>query len=263
MTILKTKDNLFYGQVKLATTIRKGVDEEWDEKTIYWYDSDGYITKKERETIYDRDITVFHYNSKKQLTERVEGEGDYQIIERYFYNSKGNIVESVRMNSENEIFVRNVYEYNEKGLKTAFKQYKGDGSVSEKSEYYYDNYGNLIKEMNHDYFKSIYIYDANHKIKESSDYSGGDLDRRERYLYDSNGNKTEQSVSQCGKTWITKYFYNELNQLIKSTAYKPDGSLDTEDTYKYDQYGNEIYNKYYSYNRKETVYEENTTIEYY
>ena len=121
----------------------------------------------------------------------------------------------------------------------------------------------MIKEMNHDYFKSIYIYDANHKIKESSDYSGGDLDRRERYLYDSNGNKTEQSVSQCGKTWITKYFYNELNQLIKSTAYKPDGSLDTEDTYKYDQYGNEIYNKYYSYNRKETVYEENTTIEYY
>ena len=111
MTILKTKDNLFYGQVKLATTIRKGVDEEWDEKTIYWYDSDGYITKKERETIYDHDITVFHYNSKKQLTERVEGEGDYQIIERYFYNSKGNIVESVRMNSENEIFVRNVYEY--------------------------------------------------------------------------------------------------------------------------------------------------------
>ena len=86
MTILKTKDNLFYGQVKLATTIRKGVDEEWDEKTIYWYDSDGYITKKERETIYDHDITVFHYNSKKQLTERVEGEGDYQIIERYFYN---------------------------------------------------------------------------------------------------------------------------------------------------------------------------------
>ena len=44
MTILKTKDNLFYGQVKLATTLRKGVDEEWDEKTIYWYDSDGYIT---------------------------------------------------------------------------------------------------------------------------------------------------------------------------------------------------------------------------
>lgn len=263
MNIFKTKDDLFLGPVKKITSTRQGEDEEWNEKKIYCYDNDGYIIHKERETLYDDFKADFHYNSKKQLTERIEWIGDYQIIERSFYDSKGNLVEIVRMNSENEIIFRNVYEYNDKGFKNAFIQYKGDGSISEKDEYYYDNHGQLIKEISHNYFKSIYIYNSNHNLIEKTDYSGYDLDRKEKYIIDINGNKTEQSVSQCGKTWITKFFYNELNQMTKSIEYKTDGSINIENTFKYDRFGNEVYYKRYSYNRRTTIFEESSVIEYY
>ena len=94
----------------------------------------------------------------------------YKKIESTYDNGLPNVV----INYDNTI---TYYKYNKDGLLVGLSTYDDDNNILYEKYYYYDSYGQLIKEENKDYvsifnnYIFIYKYDLNGNIIKKQEYT--------------------------------------------------------------------------------------------
>ena len=116
------------------------------------------------------------------------------------------------------------FRYNSAGNKTEETIYnQNDGTIFSKTDYRYDQDGNLIEEA----------------------ITKGDAKTKTVYRYDSTGNKKEMVSYKQDGTVDRKgiYVYDDDNNLVESLGYLSDGRLFSKEFYAYDSTGNAIEQK--------------------
>ena len=120
-----------------------------------------------------------------------------------------------------------------------------------KYTYYYDEYGNQIKETKEDADGNlkatwIYEYDSNHNlIKRSVDTGDGELFVQLLQVYDANGNLIEKREFSTSSETVYMFVYDEQNrcvskssgnELIEIYSYEQDGSYRVHKMKNADEY---------------------------
>lgn len=226
----------------------------------YYTDSNGHLT----------DYAFFEYDSMNYRTGTFSYDNNGKLVKHNVYKNKydnnGNIIEIASMSEDNKT--------------------KSDGS---KVNYKYDEKGNRTESISFDSngnlkYKTIYRYNANHKVIEESLISPiGKVICRDVYDYDKNGNRVlwdhyysdGRLVSKIIKkyddrnnpiyfeTWgisdgklllenKSKRTYDLNNNILEETSFGPNGEFDGRIIYKYryDEHQNWIERVSYSDNNK-------------
>lgn len=114
--------------------------------------------------------------------------------------------------------------------------YNENGKESNTTEFIYDNYGNVIEEIDYDSvgnkdYSCIYKlrYDSEGNIMEELELPDGKLYRKTKYHYNKNGNLSEKTYrNPSGKiTREFKYLYDKRDSLIEEVSDFMHGSIYT------------------------------------
>jgi RHS repeat-associated protein len=129
------------------------------------------------------------------------------VLNKYEYDNFGNLKKSIEAfgsNLQREID----YTYDEYGQRKSFTMNTGVDSQTVFVQYFYDNFGNLIKEIDSKGLESIYTHNSqgNRITAESPRKKQWDFE------YDNNGNLTQ---AKSPLDHITKFEFNSANLLTK------------------------------------------------
>ena len=132
-----------------------------------------------------------------------------------------------------EMFFKTVYEVDENGNKTSWKEFNADGSLRWSAKSVYES--------------------GNKEISCEAQKADGATDWKTVYVYDEKGNLTgENEFDAAGnKTSRIEFKYNENGLKNERLYYTADGSLYSKSEYKYDVAGNPV---------EETVYDGSGTM---
>lgn len=252
------KENL-KGKVKSYTQATYNAEEKFGETQRYKRPKEDEYFKKEFNEMGNiiselhyykngekRYKTIYEYNKDQNLIYKYDtiiGVYDkIKPIEKYKYDKNQNLLEKMKFN-KGILWYRRLYEYDRKGNlvsdalikkgKTSKKKvytfendrvihyvaYDGDGEQKNKTEFKYDDNGNIIEKITNwkggDVTKSFLDKNGN-EIKYISYNSSGFIEMKREFKYDNDGNQIEL------------LFYNE------------DGTI-SKQLFEYDENGNEIY----------------------
>ncbi len=189
------------------------------------------------------------------------------------YNENGRILEFITSAIEDSLegeavkfkAVKSIYKYNDAGELTGKLDYNPDGSLEDSSFYKVDAKGSRVdwytyKGNGTEESHTISEYTINGDIVELTEFVKGKLKGRTSYIYDNNGNQTDEiSFDENGKIrWKEVMRYNDKGQLIEVTDYKEDDAVEAQFSYRYDTRGNlgeegEYYNDTSTRNKRTTT----------
>ncbi|MGN0443031.1 MAG: RHS repeat domain-containing protein [Acutalibacteraceae bacterium] len=205
--------------------------------TVRTYDSKNRITKESITSDavgLNKDVTEYKYNSKGQLTSKVNTVYDMgqKSVESstYTYDKSGRLIKFVYFDSELDMTCTTAYTYDKNGnvSKTVYEREAEDDTAKITSRYTYDKKGNILTEKTTsvypDFTDTTYVtntYDKNYNLIKSVEKST-----------DSDGYK---------KTTTTTNAYDKKGRLIKSETRSNSGgetSRVSSEAYTYDKNGN-------------------------
>lgn len=155
-----------------ARCLPDGSEEWWTE---YTYDNEGNKKSKLFRTADGRKYDWYEYECDSRgnviREKRYSGDGSLERDIEYAYDDCGNVIQETTGDSVT------TYQYDKKGNRTEYKQYK-NGSLFSWSEYLYDRKDNCVKEIILKPDGSIsfwyeYEYDRNGNVLKRTEYSGG------------------------------------------------------------------------------------------
>jgi hypothetical protein len=304
----------------VVTSDKKKVQYTYNRKgqlqEIITYDNDGKVSSRETYKYNKKDVKVevltfdadsnivykATYNDSGQETEIVFN-GSYFSKTTKKYDMNGHEIEVIEYKSEHEISKKFSHVLNTHGdvIKTDIVSYRDDGSMykdtkrfeyqynanglmTEKIEYYEDNYIKMMKSGNKllsdIYQRTVLEYDHNNNIilkmlysenslvkkdvfaynnqnaqiyHEVNDYTDGQL-KEKRYLkYDTNGNIIEELEWEDILTYENTYAGNgKLEKVVKYYEYDGETWIDETHQYQYDDFGNLTEERYIIYLDDET-----------
>ncbi len=213
--------------------VNKGVREELGEKNIYKYDLYGNMTEN---TYYDKLANVL-----LRIT--------------YSYDLNENLVEESWDDFKGSI-TKGIYEYDENQYLRYNKDYDNNGKLERKTIYSYNDYSDLIQDIQENYSTLLspyyyhkYLYDYNHRLSEIRNHATDgsfEMNMEGKYIYTG---KVEYNYSQKGYLEKKKELgYNGVEQVTTYYTYNEDGKVsekirkffdNTDDNckYKYDYVG--------------------------
>ena len=210
---------------KLSEKRSYSKDGELDQKTLYQYDIKGQlITEAEYERYKDfKDPTIASYkynDSGKVIDYKKEWSKTTSLHYTNSYDSKGHLIEAVLYEGDGGVSRREKFVYDNSGKEiqqiTLESKYNGkwiskyaeDGKITEKE--WYKEYGTLDS-------KYTFVYDNHRRVSESIGraYPEGRLYAKTTYKYDQLGRVTEQcdfTFSDVGEpTLMDKSVYEYIN----------------------------------------------------
>lgn len=219
------------------------VDE--DSKNLcyqYNYDVDGNIV--EYYILSDEKVAqriVYSFTNGK-IVESIEYSNKNKIIEKttYKYDDNGKLIESIAFSSEGSIKNKNKFIYDTNGYLINERTLNSEGKTVSLIKYYNDSKGipqSKINEKSNEQFS--YKYDSNGKLIEEiccnvrieeDDYTNFPIIiirndttyfSRHIYVYDSKGNKTEESEFDIKNKRVDRitHCYDNLGRVIESVSY--------------------------------------------
>jgi len=187
-------------------------------------------------------------------------ENDYLIEELHFYEDDENFTE------------RKIYIRNEKALLTSEEKYYLDGSV-EKTDYEYDEKGNIIKKSQIDEDSETEIrfefqYDEKNRIVESCKFESANLTEKISMHYDENNHlaKAEEWDYFNNTYSLTINTYNEKKELTETIVKNNEGHLIAKIQNSYNDLGLvvsrvlETMKNYYSKEIVEFIYDDKNQL---
>ncbi len=135
-----------------------------DEKLIYKYDENKNLIKVysySSGTLYEDLLKqrhyTFKYNDKKNKIECISYNSDNLVDheEKAKYDDNNNMIEEIRY-GYNTIYKKNIFKYDSFNRIIEKCCYHNDGSIDTKYSYKYNQFGNLIEDINH---KAYYDHD--------------------------------------------------------------------------------------------------------
>ncbi len=240
------EDEIFKGQIKSLTELRytghdnlgKIVEEEFEGKTIIYFDKSGLITKKEyynTETgVYPTSADNYYYDSIGLLTKMMSSGEECQWL--YYYDDANKIIEKNKYGNNGFLKNKHSYQYNNKNQLSQETYFDSDGKLIT-TQYDYYNSGNLVrqtfsfgsnfakKEWHHFGYdkKGILIYDT--MVADGVEGVEGELEHVSKYNYtfDNVGNvvKKIRLIQFKGFDIQNMYFVQIFNRSIEYYE-KPD-----------------------------------------
>ncbi|MDH3348975.1 MAG: hypothetical protein OEM02_12860 [Desulfobulbaceae bacterium] len=200
------------------------------------YDPNNNVTKiSETKTQTDGTIITDVTDNEYDSFDRVTATTQRGLAISYDYDANGN-----RTKVESPSGTTNYTFDGRNRLKTAVVG-------SNTTTYYYTPDGKQARISYPNGTETIYTYYSTNRVKNVSNTNGETAFSSYSYLYDANGNRTEQVELQNGTTETTTYSYNSLDQM---TGYTITGEAFTSET---------LYT-FEGYNRKTETISENSTI---
>lgn len=236
------------------------------------YDGKGTCIEKSVSIDQDRLIHTVKYDEKGNLVEDCsyyKSSGALSMKITYKYDDRGNKIEWRRYSDE-KLDGRGTFKYDEKGHEIESCRYDSTGNLEERHIHKYARNGYLKKWGKYDANGKLeweYTYKRNSKgkIKGCSCKSGGELEWKDKYTYDTKSrlykirrydycgklveetvhkfNEVEKNVYDSDKNVIAKKEitkYDNQGNEIERCVYDSDGHLLEKYTHKYDDRGNEI-----------------------
>jgi hypothetical protein len=173
---------------------------------------DGKLHRKRRNT-YDKDE-----NLVKEVS--YDSNEDIKWVDLYTYNKKGYLVENTSIDSLGGIFYRLVNKYDRKG-----------NLVKE-------TYNNTKEPPNIHFYK----YDRDNRLIEEGGYdSKGNVDWRNEYTYDVNGNEIENRSYGYSIDYLTTKKYDLSGNVIEQCSHYPSNNqLDNKIITNWDSHHNQL-----------------------
>lgn len=149
------EDEIFKGQIKSLTELRysghdnlgKIVEEEFEGKTIIYFDKSGLITKKEyysTETgVYPTSADHYYYDSIGLLTKMISSVEECQWL--YYYDDANKIIEKNKYGNNGFLKNKHSYQYNNKNQLSQETYFDSDGKLIT-TQYDYYKSGNLVRQ---------------------------------------------------------------------------------------------------------------------
>ena len=144
-----TENNHLKGKLKIVESTDSYTDDngnpfEFTTKSIYEYDSKGYLIKRHRtEADGAHYATYFYYEGSKLIEEKSTlNETEFQKIQ---YEYSGDLIVKSTATNENNTYVT-LYTYNSLNEMIKLEGLAADGSVSREEKFEYLN-GNMVKKM--------------------------------------------------------------------------------------------------------------------
>ena len=163
----------------------------------------------------------------------------------YTYDENGNVVEELEYDGEGELTGRTDYVYDDRGNQVDWKycEYTGIFPVlRNRSKTTYDAQNRAVEYAYYDGWKKqstlTYTYDEDGRTR-SVEHSDG---TRMEYLWDDNGRETSCEITQPDGTVSveqTAYVYDEKGNILRQSFYT-DGELNLNLEYTYDDQGRQI-----------------------
>jgi RHS repeat-associated protein len=203
------------GGTKYLYPTRRQIHKDWNgNSTIVEYDGFARITKK---TYSDNTTERFEYDPNfSQLSRYIDQNG---IVTRYEFDARGNITRIIEADGRPEQRVIE-YTYDQYGNQRTIREI-GDANTQEAyTQYFYDNQGNLIREIDAENNESTADHDIMGNVTLYTDKRGNDWVRE----YNNKGWITlrrspeglEQIYEYDGRGNLTRY----LNQELRETRYE-------------------------------------------
>jgi len=185
------------GKVKKVVTYNKEYagDSAISSKRVSHYNIQGNTSKysfyyiRQVEKLFMSHMYTYDTRGRKITTSNESGEVISTSV--YGYNSKHNLTERIYFRPEKHVSAYIVY--NRSNGRDSIFSYDTAGKFSWSAVYAYDTEGNLIEETTYksngakDY-KTLYKYDSNHHKLQEAVYSPKGKDRWATFQYDDNGN---------------------------------------------------------------------------
>lgn len=222
---------------KERQSIKMGIIPAGISTTVRTYDSNNRITKESITSDavgLNKDVTEYKYNSKGQLTSKVNTVYDMgqKSVESstYTYDKSGRLIKFVYFDSELDMTCTTAYTYDKNGnvSKTVFEREAEDDAAKITSRYTYDKKGNILTEKTtsvySDYTETTYVtntYDKNYNLIKSVEKTTN-----------SDGDKTTDTTTNA---------YDKKGRLIKAETRSNSGGETTRvysEAYTYDKSGN-------------------------
>lgn len=181
----------------------------------YYYDDKGKITGKE--------TYVYDDNGNELSSSSYDADGTFRYKFERKYDKNNNEIEWLGINPNGRKETRQVWEYNDKGLKTVKYFYERYDSLINKETFKYDEKGNLVEhnaftpEGGQGFFSNDHAFDKNNYVL------GDTILSRIVNKYDENNNLIERYFyDNKGKVYLTyeyKYKYDEAKNWIQKIEY--------------------------------------------
>jgi hypothetical protein len=223
------------------------------------YDHQGNSTEK---ICYKPDSSIitkedFKYDAKGNLTEKdwYNSDGGVEFKEIFKYDEKGNNVEEIYHILDTTHINKNSLDAMRPAEEDYYSAHQAHNNIYEEANYdiyKYDEKGNMIEDDSynlHDTLtcRKLYKYDEKGNLTDKEDgtlYHDKDLNYKEHFKYDKNGNYVEiDEFNSDGGLYSKEIMnYDKWGNCIEFNSYKPDGSLDItyKWKYEYDKHGNWI-----------------------
>jgi YD repeat-containing protein len=187
----------FEGKVKKVVTYNKeyGGDSAISSKWVSHYNIQGNTSEysfyyiREVEKLFMSGRYTYDTHGRKISTSNELGEVICSSV--YGYNSKHNLTERIYFRPDKHASLYIVY--NRRNARDSLFSYDSPGKFSWSAVYAYDTEGNLIEETTYKSdgatnYKTLAKYDSNHHKLQEAVYSSKGKDRWATFRYDDNGN---------------------------------------------------------------------------